>query len=623
MAMGQMHKKKKNRRLLKRMQRKLLVVFGGIGILFVVLICRLMYIEYTSGKRYEKIVLAQQQYDSEIIPFRRGDIVDARGTVLATSVDVYNVILDCKVLNANKEAIEDTIWAVTSSFPEVSEDSLRSQLKDNPKGQYSVLAKKVSYEEVAAFEKLKQEEAEKDKKKDRKTICGIWFEKEYVRVYPYGSLAASVIGFSSSGNTGVIGLENYYNRTLNGINGRSYGYMNTDNNMEKTVVEPENGSRHMLTLDVNIQSIVEQEILAFNQQYANEEGDGSKNTAVLVMDPDSGEILAMADYPAFDLNNPRDLSAYYTPEELSSMSEEEQMKKLNEIWQNYCVSHTFEPGSTFKPFTVAMGLETGSLTGEETYICDGVEHIGVHAVHCVERKGHGVETVGGALMDSCNDALMQMSYTIGAHNFANFQSVFGFGQKTFVDLPGEASTAGLLYDEKRLESQVNLATNSFGQNFNVTMVQLASAFCSLINGGNMYQPHIVKKVADDNGNVLEEVQPIVQKKTISREISDQMNRYLRDVVNEGSAKTAAVKGYDIGGKTGTAQKLPRGEGNYLVSFIGYAPVDDPELLVYVVVDEPNVADQAHSVFAQQIAHNIFSQVLPYLNISRITEEASQ
>lgn len=609
-------KKKTYTRILRRMQGKLWFLFGLICVLFVVLIGRLMFIEYTSGEKYEKIVLSQQEYDSEIISYQRGDIVDSKGTVLATSVDVYNIILDCKVLNANEEDIDATVSALVSCFPELNSDEIYNTIHNKSDSQYQVLAKKVPYEEMAAFQAIMDDEKTKD------TISGIWFEKEYIRSYPYGTLASSLLGFAA-GNTGVIGLENQYNSQLNGVNGRSYGYLNTDNNLEQTVVEPQNGNTIESTIDVNIQTIVEQEILNFNQQYATEDKDGSLNTAVLVMNPQNGEILAMANYPTFDLNNPRDLSAYYTEEELANMSEEDQLNVLNGIWQNFCVSHTYEPGSTFKPFTVATGLETGTLTGDEVFLCDGGEQIGPDHVSCVNTSGHGEETVAGSLMDSCNDALMQMSVLIGADNFNKFQRLFGFGQKTQIDLPGEPSTAGLLYDEASLEKRINLATNSFGQNFNVTMVQLASAFSSLINGGDLYQPHVVKKITDSAGNLVQEVEPIVQKETISEEVSNQVKEYMLATVNEGTAKTAAVEGYAIGGKTGTAQKLPRADRTYLVSFIGYAPQENPEVLIYVIVDEPNVADQAHSSFAQQIAHNVLLQILPYMNIPRITTEPAQ
>lgn len=613
-------RRKKPKKLLRRMHNKLYIVFGVLCILFVALIFRLMYIEYTSGEKYEKIVLSQQEYDSTIIPYKRGDIVDSKGTVLATSVDVYNVILDSKVLHANEEKISSTIAYLTQCFPEITADQVNQEITDNPEREYTVLAKHVSYEEKAAFEALMNGEDTKDQ------IAGIWFEKEYTRTYPYNSLASAMIGFANA-TTGVIGLENQYNDTLNGTNGRSYGYLNADSNLEQTVIEPENGYSLVATIDTNIQSIVESAILQANEEMKQEtegQATGSNNTAVLVMDPQNGDVLAMASYPNFDLNNPKDLSAYFTEEELAGMSDEDKMNQLNKLWQNYTISNTFEPGSTFKPFTEAMGLDSGSLRGDETYICDGSEWVSGHEIHCVNRSGHGTEDLRGALRDSCNDALMQMVRAIGPANFAKYSREYGFGQKTGIDLPGEASTASLIFSEEQLaRTESNLAVSSFGQGFNVTMIQLASSFCSLINGGNIYQPHVVKKIVDGSGNTVQEISPVVTKETVSQEVSDTLRDYMYTVVSEETGAKAAVEGYAIGGKTGTAEKVPRGSGNYVVSFIGFAPVDDPQVVVYVVVDEPHVADQSHCSQSSYIAKNIFSQILPYMNIERMDSVAAE
>ncbi|MBQ7469146.1 MAG: penicillin-binding protein 2 [Pseudobutyrivibrio sp.] len=623
---------KPNNKILKRMQRKLWLVFGVVCILFVILIGRVMFIQYTSGDKYEKIILAQQHYDSTIIPFQRGDIIDARGTVLATSVDVYNVILDSKVLNAKESkkpgTIASTVKLVTECFEEIDEDKIKKQLSDNPGSQYFILAKKVSYEEMAKFEEIKEDEAHKG------SIFGIWFEKEYIRQYPYGTLAASTIGYASSGNVGVIGLENKYSNVLNGVNGRTYGYLNSDSNLEQTTVDATNGSNIVLSLDVNIQTIAEKAVADWNQKTMEEwnaehpdepEAFGSLHTAVLVMNPNNGEVLAMAQYPSFDLNNPRDLSTYYSEEDISAMTEDEKMDRLNQIWQNFCITYTYEPGSTFKPFTVAMGLETGALNGDETYFCDGGEQIADYFVHCVNRNGHGQQTIADALSNSCNDAMMQMSYDIGATTFAEYQSIFGFGQKTGIDLTGEASTAGLIYSQADLAKTLNLATNSFGQNFNTTMIQLGTGFCSLVNGGYLYEPHLVTKITDSSGNTIQDIEPTVLKRTISDETGELLKGYLEYVVAEGTGKATRVDGYRIGGKTGTAEKLPRGNHKYLVSFIGFAPVDNPQVVVYVIIDEPGVGaignNQAHSSFAQEICHEIFKQILPYMGVeSSLSEE---
>ena len=611
---------KKIAKFSKKMQKKLVVLFVIIALLLLGLIVRLMYIEHTSGKKYEKKVLSQQKYDSTVIPYQRGNITDCKGTILATSVDVYNVILDCKVLNSDSADIDPTIDALITCFPQLNETDLRNLITDKPKSQYNVLAKKLSYEEIRAFEDMQAAEKEASDKKSgdaekKGKINGVWFEKEYQREYPYGSLASAVVGFTTSGNLGMNGVENSYNSVLNGTNGREYGYLNSDSNFEKTVIDAQNGNDVTLTIDANIQKIVEDKIAAFEEEYrdAAREGAGSKHVGVIVMNPQNAEVLAMANYPNYDSSNPRDLSAYYTQEEIDAMDDDAELDALNQLWSNFCITYTYEPGSTVKPFTVACGLDTGTLDPNRTFICDGYETISGHDIHCVNTNGHGLETVEDALKNSCNDALMQMSYDIGPENFSKYQQIFGFGTKTNIDLPGEARTDSLIYTEDQL-STINLATNSFGQNFNVTMIQVASAFCSIINGGNYYQPHVVKKITDENGNVIQEDNGTLLKKTVSSSTSELLKQYLYATVSDGTGKYAKVPGYSMGGKAGTAQKLPRGQGNYLVSFIGFAPVDNPQLLVYVVVDEPNAEEEFHSTFAQEIAKGIFEETLPYLNI---------
>lgn len=617
---GKRRSGKKIAKFSKKMQKKLVVLFVIIALLLLGLIVRLMYIEHTSGKKYEKKVLSQQKYDSTVIPYQRGNITDCKGTILATSVDVYNVILDCKVLNSDSADIDPTIDALITCFPQLNETDLRNLITDKPKSQYNVLAKKLSYEEIRAFEDMQAAEKEASDKKSgdaekKGKINGVWFEKEYQREYPYGSLASAVVGFTTSGNLGMNGVENSYNSVLNGTNGREYGYLNSDSNFEKTVIDAQNGNDVTLTIDANIQKIVEGKIAAFEEEYrdAAREGAGSKHVGVIVMNPQNAEVLAMANYPNYDSSNPRDLSAYYTQEEIDAMDDDAELDALNQLWSNFCITYTYEPGSTVKPFTVACGLDTGTLDPNRTFICDGYETISGHDIHCVNTNGHGLETVEDALKNSCNDALMQMSYDIGPENFSKYQQIFGFGTKTNIDLPGEARTDSLIYTEDQL-STINLATNSFGQNFNVTMVQVASAFCSIINGGNYYQPHVVKKITDENGNVIQEDNGTLLKKTVSSSTSELLKQYLYATVSDGTGKYAKVPGYSMGGKTGTAQKLPRGQGNYLVSFIGFAPVDNPQLLVYVVVDEPNAEEEFHSTFAQEIAKGIFEETLPYLNI---------
>lgn len=612
-----MAKRRRNpfrRKFSKTMQRKLVMLFAAIVLAFVFLVGRITYINAASGDKYTKLVLDQQQYGSRTIPFKRGDIVDRNGTKIATSERIYNVILDMKVMLSKEEYIEPTIQVLEDCFG-IAEEDVRTLMDKNPTGRYNILKKGVDYATAQKFNKI-----ESDSEK-YPNVKGIWLEEDYVRKYPYNTLASDVIGFTVDGNVGSNGIEASYNSILNGTDGREYGYQDESTSFEQTVKEPENGQTVMSTIDLQVQSIVEKHILEFNEEHKNQarEGEGSLDTAVIVMNPQNGEILAEASYPNYDLNNPRDLTKYYTEEQIEAMSDEEKLDTLNSLWNNFCVSDTYEPGSTFKPFVISAGLETGVLTGEESYTCGGVLHVGDHDIHCSNRDGHGTQTLKRALENSCNVALMQIGESMGAEEFTRYQELFGFGEMTGIDLPGEASTEGLLYEAENMDA-ASLATNAFGQNFNVTMTQLAASFCSLVNGGNYYEPHVVKQIQDENGNVTETKDPVLVRKTISKETSDIIKDYMYGVLEEGTGKSAAVEGYAIGGKTGTAEKLPRRNGKYLVSFIGYAPQENPQVVVYVVVNEPNAQGQANSGFATELASKIMGEIFPYLGIEKTAEK---
>ena len=602
----------------KGMQKKLVILFMLILLAFVILIGRITYINASEGENYTKIVLDQQQYTSRTIPFKRGDIVDGNGTKLATSERVYNVILDAKVLLSNEKKAETYKQATTEALQTyfgIEAETVLNILEEDPTSRYTILKKGIDYDTAKAYEKAVEGNTD---------IQGIWLEEDYVRKYPYDTLACDVIGFSVDGNVGAAGLEAYYNSTLNGTDGRKYGYQNTEASTTQTVKEPVNGSTIVTTLDANLQSIVEKHLSAFYEEHRNEatQGGGFKNGAVIMMNPNTGEILAMSSLPIFDLNNPRDLSNYYSEEQIAAMSSEEKLDILNGLWRNFCVSDTYEPGSTIKPFTVATGLEIGKLTGDETYYCGGYLHVGDHDIKCIsyDEGGHGYQNLTQVMENSCNVALMEIGLDIGTEEFSKYQHIFGFGEYSGIDLLGDAATSALLYQPDNMGS-TDLATNSFGQNFNVTMVQLISGFCSLINGGNYYEPHVVKAIRDENGNVTETIEPVLEKRTISKKTSEMLKSYMHSVVENGSGKYAKVEGYDVGGKTGTAEKLPRGENKNVVSFIGYAPQDNPEIVVYVVIDEPNVPNQARcSNQISQLAADIMKEAFPYLNITKASAE---
>ena len=600
------------RKFSKIMQKKLVLLFSLVVLAFAILIGRIIQINAMNGEKYTKVVLDQQQYDSRVIPFRRGDIVDRNGTKLATSERVYNVILDVKAMLEKDEYQEPTIKVLKDCFG-IAEEDVEELVESSPESRYNILLKGVYYNTAKEFEAIDEDEEK------HPNVKGIWLEEDYVRKYPYNSLASDVVGFSNADDVGTIGLEASYNAILNGVDGREYGYLEEGALLERTIKEAENGNTIVSTIDAELQKIVEKHILEFNEAYKDnaEKGNGSLNTAVIIADPQSGEILAQASYPNFDLNKPRDISAYYTEKELKKMKEEEKVEILNNLWRDFCVSDSYEPGSTAKPFTVAAGLETGKIRGNEVYTCGGslVVAEDTEPINCHYTAGHGTQTIAQSIANSCNVAMMEMIKVIGAEDFYRYQSIFGFGAQTGIDLPGEAE--GILQDPE-LVGPVDLATNSFGQNFNVTMEQMVAGMSALINGGNYYEPHVVKQIQDENGNVIETKESVLKKRVISEQTSTMLKQYMKTVMEgTGTGASAAVEGYDIGGKTGTAEKYPRNSGKHLLSFIGYAPQDEPEVLIYVVIDEPNTESQEDSSLVLNLARSIMEEAFPYMNISTI------
>lgn len=613
-AANERPRKKQNTQIFSiKMQRKLAILFIIILLAFAGLAFRVMNISQKDGEKYKRQILSQQEYNSKNLPYKRGEILDANGTKLAYSEKVYNLVVDAKAIltSEKKDAMDVTMQALQSYF-NVDVVSLSNYINTHTESRYYVVQKTLTYEQVEPFHAAQKENA---------SIVGVWFEEEYRRKYPYDSIASTIIGFTGSDNNGTYGLEEYYNSSLNGTNGRQYGYLTEDSTLERTTIPAKDGNTLVTSVDINIQNVVEKYIKEFNDEHRGEyrEGeDGSVNTGVIVMNPQTGEVLAMADNHSFDLNNPKDLTAFCTPEEIAAMDDEAMYEKLNQRWRNFCVSDTYEPGSVAKAMTVAAGLDSGKLTGEETYFCGGVLEVSNHKIKCHNRVGHGMVTVSQALEQSCNVALMHMGEQIGKETLMKYLYNFNIGLKTNIDVSGEARTASLVYNVDNMVAS-DLAISTFGQGYNVTMIQMASAFSSVINGGKYYEPHVVKEIRNADGTTVKKIEPRVLKQTISATTSDQMRQYLANVCTLGTGKTAVPAGYIIGGKTGTAEKQPRGNGQYVVSFMGFAPVDDPQVVVYAVVDRPNVADQPHSTFAQEIVKNIMTEILPYMNVFR-TEE---
>ena len=618
-----------------RMQKKLLVLFILILAAFAGLSAQLYLITRDNGEEYKKQVLSQQEYDSTTIPFKRGSIVDSNGTVLAISNKVYNVILDTKILMRDEANLEPTLSALRKCF-NIDTNEVRNYIAEHPNSSYYVMARRVDYEKMNAFQEIANDP------EAGKNITGVWFESEYKREYPNGSLACDVIGFTTNDNQGTYGLEEFYNDTLSGLNGREYGYLNENSTLERTTIPAEDGDNLQLSIDANIQSIVEKYLKEYNDEYKDNyrPGNGAENIGCIIMEIATGRVLAMASYPNYDLNDTRNTDNLLgmplvdekgnrtgecvTQEILDGMDDAAMYQQLNALWKNFCIVEAYEPGSVAKPFTVAAAVDSGSINGDESYNCEGglVVVQGEKPIKCHQTYGDGYITVQQGIERSCNVVLMNVALKMGKSNFVKYQHIFGFGLKTNIDLAGEARTVSMIYDQDSM-GPVELATNSFGQGFNATMIQMITGFCSLINGGYYYEPHVVDKITTADGATLENIQPRVLKQTISQSTSAMVKEFCDTVVTgeKGTGKTARPAGYMIGGKTGTAETLPRKNGEYVVSFMGYAPAADPQIAIYVVVDRPNVFAQDNARYATGIVRKILTEVLPYLNVF-MTEELS-
>lgn len=616
----------------RKMRKKLLVLFMIIMVAFIGLSARLFLITRDNGEEYKKQVLSQQEYDSTTIPFKRGEILDAKGTVLAVSNKVYNVILDTKILLQNEENVEPTLNALRKCF-DIDVSAVRSYMADNPTSSYYIMARQVEYEKMNAFQELANDPEQ------GKNIKGVWFENEYKREYPNGSLACDLIGFTTSDNVGTYGLEEYYNDLLSGTNGREYGYLNDDSNLERTTIPAVDGYNVHTSIDANIQGIVEKYLKEYNEEYKDNfrPGNGAENVGCIIMEVNTGNVLAMANYPTYDLNDTRNTEnligmpaldekgkkisgEYLTEESIKELNDEQMYQQLNALWKNFCIVDSYEPGSVAKPFTVAAAIESGAITGNEYYTCEGKLEVGGYPIKCHQRFGDGTISVAEGIERSCNVVLMDVAFALGENKFIDYQHLFGFGLKTNIDLAGEARTASMVYNKDTI-GRTELATNSFGQGFNATMIQVISGFCSLINGGYYYEPHVASKITSADGATISNVEPRVLKQTVSASTSEKIIEYCNQVVTgeHGTGKTARPAGYMIGGKTGTAETLPRGNKEYVVSFMGYAPADDPQIAIYVVVDRPNVQYQDDAKHATRIVRKILTEALPYLNIF-MTEE---
>ena len=593
------YRRRRRRGKPKRFSRKMCItvflVFCVCLFTFGVLLFKIYRINSKDGDRYRKEALSQQSYTNTVLNYQRGDVKDRNNTTLAVSVRKYDLVLEPRTLGKDEKKKQATVDAIAKTFG-VASSVVEEVIQKKPNSMY---------EHIDGLKELPAKKVDKFKKQIKKErLEGVWFEEVYKRNYPLKTVGASIIGFMNSNNQGTYGVEEQYNSVLNGTTGREYGYFDSNMNLQRTIKEAKDGNSVVLTIDANVQKIIEDEIADFQKN-----GTGAKTIAMMVMNPKNGEILAMASNSTFDLNDPQNLASMYSEQKIAAMTDKEKNENLLSMWSNFCVGSAYEPGSTFKPFTIAAALDENIISGKSTFQCNGVKKVADREIHCSNRNGHGMLDLRHALMESCNAALMDIGLGLGRNKFSKYNKLYGFGQRTGVDLPGE--TSGLIHTKEEL-NPVELATSSFGQTQTVTMVQMLSGFSSLINGGNYYQPHLVKEIQNSNGDVVKTIDPVVVKRTTSEDTSSKLRSYLKSTVEEGTAAPAQVKGYSIGGKTGTAEKRPVSAKKYLVSFIGCEPAEDPEVAYYVIIDEPHVKDHAHSTYATEFSSKVMKRVLPFL-----------
>ena len=575
----------------------------------------LFLINLVNGRSYAQATMNRSR-SVVSISARRGNILDRNNILLASSTMEYKLILDAPVLLTEGRNYLDITPAVIEKCFGIPKDEVIQKAYENPDSRYIVLKVGLTYNDVRQFNEIRQKTSpeireflglSKEEAPGAVQVKGAWLEEGYRRNYTYGTFASSVLGFTANG-VGQYGIEKYYDDELNGTDGEKYSYLNDNNLVESTYREAQDGATIQLTIDYNIESIVEKHMMEMLEE------SGAKTVAVTIQKADTGEFLAMADSGWFDPNNPRDLSVRYSPEEVEYIHDDD--KRTNEVlsenWDNYCISYSYEPGSTFKAFTVAAGLEEGIIDEDDYFFCDGSVPMRDYIIHCAQIDGHGEISLTDALSESCNMAMMDIAEAEGVDVFSKYQAQFGFGPLTDIDLPNELNSKSLMRGRESL-TDIDLATYSFGQGFNVTMVQMSSAFCSLINGGTYYKPFVVKGIYNAGGEQIKSTSRTVVSRPVSKETCDFIKQALRHTVTEGTGTMAAVGGYITAGKTGTAQKGKRNEDLWVASFIGFAPYANPEVVCYVVIDEPASGGDGSSEYACELFSRIMSEVLPYLN----------
>ena len=567
----------------KTYHRRKICVFAAVVLVAVcVLLGRLVYLMIFRGDYYSRLATDLQQRERQI-KAARGKILDVNGVVLAGNRSVCTI----SVIHNQIQAPEAVIAMLVKEL-DLPEERVRKRV-----------------EKYSSIERIK---SNVDKETGNRILAygyaGVKVDEDYKREYPFDDLASKVLGFTGGDNQGIIGLETVYDKYLQGTDGTIL--TTTDargvevDNIGEERIEPVAGNNLRLSLDSNIQLFAAQ---AAEKAYLQKEAD---SVSILVMNPKNGEILAMVDYPEFNLNEPFVLTEPYREYE----GTDEEQEYLNQMWRNHCINDTYEPGSTFKIITSAAALEEGVVSLEDRFHCPGYIVVEDRRIRCHKTTGHGAESFVEGIENSCNPVFINVGLRIGADRFYDYFGQFGLLDKTHIDLPGEAAT--IMHKRENI-GLVELATISFGQSFQITPIQLATTVSSIINGGNRVTPHFGMQVEDAAGNCIEKFSYEQDQVICSPGTSEKMRYLLEKVVSEGGGKKAYIEGYNIGGKTATSQTLPRSANRYISSFLGFAPADDPQVLVLVIIRNPSGVYYGGTI-AAPVAKEIFENILPYLEL---------
>lgn len=574
-------------------KKKVWVVFLCCGAVLLGLTIRLVYLMgFRSDYYYEK---AEDLHERERdIKGARGKILDSQGKVLAANKTVCTV----SVIHSQVTDPEKVIRVLVDKLG-IDEEEIRKKV-----------------EKVSSIERIRTNvEKETGDAIREENLDGVKVDEDYRRYYPYGSLASRVLGFTGGDNQGIIGLEVRYEEILKGKSGKILTVTDARgielNGMGEKREEPEAGNNLRISLNADIQEFVQQEALRVMEEKQAE------RVSILLMNPQNGEILACANVPEFDLNDPFTLN---TDTDTSGMADREKQDLLNRMWRNPCLNDTYEPGSTFKIITMAAGLEEKVVSLEDRFYCPGYKLVDDRRIHCANRRGHGSQNFVEGAQNSCNPVFIEVGLRLGVDRYYHYFRKFGLLEKTGVDLPGEAGT---IMHQKKNMGNVELATVSFGQSFQITPMQLATTVSSLINGGRRITPHFGVAVENPEGNRIEELEYPAKTGILSEKTSQEIRYILEKVVSVGSGKNAAIEGYSIGGKTATSQTLPRSANRYISSFLGFFPAEDPQVLALCIIHDPKGIYYGGTI-AAPVVRRIFENILPYMeNLEKADIQAVQ